>query len=514
MAISQATQTMADGTVAIAVTVPFIVAPTPDGGCSTTEPNALNLQISQFVTGGSLAGGHNYYYLFVAIDSLGLLSPVSPTIEVIVPSETDLNVIEFSGITPFDANAAQYNVYRAVDDPQQMFLIQGPTAVLGGGTFSFTDTGIATSNVLPPDQQLAKTRVYWRLTGTTIWNIGAETQDRSQTSLTFYLPVNVAGQSIDVQLRSVSSNGTETPEIAAPTTTYTVTGVYPSSLSILAVPSASPIKITARGSIPPSLPAAILMYTSTTTSVTLSWAMFTIYYSDNTSESVPAGNITITGLSPGTTYYFYLYWDEASMTVQAVTGLTGSVGSPAIAFTAPSALASQAQNLQGHTPFSTGGVSASTPSSGTGGGGTGGNSGGCVRSGMVVESRTRGVVPIETVEVGEWLKSRHGWTKIVAKSVMPQDSFVRLETLRPNESVEVSPTHPMTLGDESCLKSRDISLGNFLIVDGGYSPLRSIVRVDGVENGQKVRLTCEPEHEFFCGTKKPLILVHNLLLGT
>lgn len=133
---------------------------------------------------------------------------------------------------------------------------------------------------------------------------------------------------------------------------------------------------------------------------------------------------------------------------------------------------------------------------------------------MVVESRERGIVPIESVEVGEWLKSRNGWTEVRVKIVMPQDSFVRLETLRPEEAVEVTPMHPMTLGDESSLKSRDVSLADFLIVDGGYSPLKSIRRVDDVERGQKVRLTCEPEHEFFCGTQKPLILVHNVMLGT
>src|SRR6185437_15404995 len=132
----------------------------------------------------------------------------------------------------------------------------------------------------------------------------------------------------------------------------------------------------------------------------------------------------------------------------------------------------------------------------------------------VVESRTRGIVAIETVEIGEWLKSRNGWTEVRVKRIMPQDSFVRLETLRPEESVEVTPMHPMTLGDESSLKSRDISLANFLIVDGGYSPLRSIRRIDDAQNSYKVRLTCEPEHEFFCGAKKPLILVHNFLFGT
>jgi fibronectin type 3 domain-containing protein len=124
-------------------------------------------------------------------------------------------------------------------------------------------------------------------------------------------------------------------------------------------------------------------YTSTTTSISWFWdgtngsTTITIYRADNKTTGPISGNQTITGLTPGTTYNFYPYWDEPTQTLQWVTGGTGT---PAYAISsAGSKVAVQQQNLRTRIPLSIGGMQAATPASGSGSGsgGGGGGGGGC-----------------------------------------------------------------------------------------------------------------------------------------
>lgn len=174
--LTQQTQQLADGNVAIAITVPFIPPQNPPIACTTSPPASLNLStgISQLTTGGSLAGGHNYFYSFTALDSSGVETVASRSIEVVVPLGTNTNKVTLAGVRPFDSNAVNYKVYRAVDNPLSPLLIQGPTAIPAGGSFSFTDTGLSTSSQLPPSGEAYNIRAYWRLNGATLWALGTE----------------------------------------------------------------------------------------------------------------------------------------------------------------------------------------------------------------------------------------------------------------------------------------------------------------------------------------------------
>lgn len=114
-------------------------------------------------------------------------------------------------------------------------------------------------------------------------------------------------------------------------------------------------------------------YTATTTSVTMYWdgtngsQLLRIYRDDNTVDGPFSGNQLITGLTAGTTYFFYPYFDETMRTVQFVTSSGVAVGSPAIAYTATNILAAQQQVLRGRIPLAgnlaVAGIA--TPASGT-----------------------------------------------------------------------------------------------------------------------------------------------------
>src|ERR1700678_830780 len=253
---------------------------------------------------------------------------------------------------------------------------------------------------------------------------------------------------------------------------------------------------------------AIFSYTSTTTTVNISWSSFTIFFANNTTGTISSGSQSITGLSASSTYYFYPYLDPTN-TVQFA-AVTGGLGSPAILYKPQSPTAAQVINLQQNTALSNGGVPAITPTSG-GGGGSGGGSGICLQAGQFVESQCRGVIPIETLEIGESILGRTKWTEVIAKKVVPQNHFVRV-TVSTGERISLTPTHCPTAirnGEEMSIPAGELSLSDFLILRDAYGGIKSLEHIE--EESFKVQISCDPEHEFFASESKSVsILVHNV----
>jgi hypothetical protein len=271
------------------------------------------------------------------------------------------------------------------------------------------------------------------------------------------------------------------------------------------------------GSFPPQIvgtTSTIFSYTATfsTATVAITWSDITLLYPDGTTATVPSGSQTITGITPGT-YYFYPYTLPAPLGV-AFALVSGGSGTPAILYTPQSPTAAQAMNLQSVTALAGAGIPVTMPASGSGGG-SGGGSGICVRSTMLVETRDRGIVPVGQCKVGDYLACREGWTEIVAHKVLPQHQFAKF-TVQDKDGVrhstEVTVTHHITAmrnGVESSVKAIDVQLSDFLIVRNGYATIASIEFVED-KDGQKVSLTCEPVHTFFAGEVQPTILCSNV----
>jgi hypothetical protein len=273
-----------------------------------------------------------------------------------------------------------------------------------------------------------------------------------------------------------------------------------------------------KGSVPPTWSGS-LTYTSTTSSVTWSWAALTVSRADGTSTTVPNGSITAAGLTPGTTYYFYPFWDD-------VASVIGWVGSPpnysgTTANSTKTNAAAQQQSLQGRIPLSQGAMVAATTTSGTGGG-SGGGSGSCLRKGTVVLTKERGTVTIETCTVGEHLlcpsavgaisMGRAGrgpmeaWTRIQRLELRDAGTFIRLHFSNA-ESLDVTPHHVFTLADGSPMRAERLCLCDILVGRFGRLTLEKIEAI--FDESQKVTVSCEPTHQFFAGRLSATVLTHN-----
>lgn len=262
-----------------------------------------------------------------------------------------------------------------------------------------------------------------------------------------------------------------------------------------------------KGSVPPTWSGAFT-YVSTTSGITWSWSGLSIYRADGTATAIPNGSLAVNGLAPGTTYYFYPFWDEGSNSLGWV---AEGAGSPANALAAKTNVAAQQQSLQGRVPLSQGAIMAATTTSGTGGG-SGGGSGSCLRTGTIVITRERGSVPLESCKIGEHLRcpnpacAGETWTRIVRHEIRDADTFIRLGFSNA-ESLDVTPHHVFTMADGSPVRADRLCLCDILVGRLGFITLKRIETV--IERSQKVTVSCEPTPEFFAGRHAASVLTHN-----
>jgi hypothetical protein len=96
---------------------------------------------------------------------------------------------------------------------------------------------------------------------------------------------------------------------------------------------------------------------TSTTALTISWPAWPIKRANKTitfasDTTIPAGSISITGLTANTQYFYYPFWSEAGKVLGwAGAGNATSVGSPAIAQTVQADGTVQAAYFQGFVPL-------------------------------------------------------------------------------------------------------------------------------------------------------------------
>ncbi len=210
-----------------------------------------------------------------------------------------------------------------------------------------------------------------------------------------------------------------------------------------------------QGSIIPLQPFAF-SYTTTTTSVTISWSATTLYRSDGSTITISSGSLTYSSLTASHGYWVYLYIDIPTLTVV-------SLGAPGAQ---SSYLAIQSQ-FDGRAQINP--LYFLTPASGTGGG-SGGST--CPEASELIDVQGKGPTRADAVRMGDLIRGYDFTAKqdVYRRVVLLQTAD--RATWRVVEGHRVSPVEPVYVGgkwmpayEASPIIATDVSIAIHITVD-------------------------------------------------
>jgi len=153
LGIAEAEVTASDGSADVALTVSFTA---PSGSIGTLTAPLIGLAPIVSATGGTLAGGVNYFYAVSTVDGNGGESLLSFVAQATTVAGGNTNSVVLDGIQ-LPVGGASFNVYRGAS-PQLFFRIASTETPAA----SFIDMGLPSLPVLPPDPQYDHVNMYWR----------------------------------------------------------------------------------------------------------------------------------------------------------------------------------------------------------------------------------------------------------------------------------------------------------------------------------------------------------------
>jgi hypothetical protein len=163
-----------DGSSDVELSVAFTA---PGGQPGTLPAPILGLVPVVSETGGTLAGGINYFYAISAVDSGGNEGPLSFIAQAATTTDTNTNSIVLDGIS-LPTGSASFHAYRGLNSGQMYRIASAQTP-----QSSFTDTGFAPQSILPPDPQFDHVNMYWR------WELAPETAAAAFSLMTIGNPI-------------------------------------------------------------------------------------------------------------------------------------------------------------------------------------------------------------------------------------------------------------------------------------------------------------------------------------
>ena len=129
----------------------------PEGGAAAAVSVPMaGLTPEVGTSGGSLAGGRNWYYAVSALDSDGRETELSFVVRASVPAG-GTNVVKLKELS-FASGTAGFRVYRG-GNPSALLRIADES----GTAATFTDTGLTAQCALPVDANFDHARFYWRM---------------------------------------------------------------------------------------------------------------------------------------------------------------------------------------------------------------------------------------------------------------------------------------------------------------------------------------------------------------
>jgi hypothetical protein len=255
------------------------------------------------------------------------------------------------------------------------------------------------------------------------------------------------------------------------------------------------------GSVPPSIPDNSFSYSSTTSSITISWPSITVYRSEGSTISISAGSQVINGLSDGTTYKVYPFVVDTGGASGTMSFVGGGSGSPSIMHSAAGSAAAAAA-MYGRSNIPMGSFVLSTPVSGGGGGGGGGSSW-CLHpeTKLWVDGELRSA---GSVRPGQELETPDGPRAVVAVYRRNKHQWVDIETTG-GHVLTVTPEHVLYSADGSHIHASALRLGVLLRTDADLVEVVSLRLRD--EKASMVAVELNQPHLYLAGPGR--LLSHN-----
>lgn len=279
--------------------------------------------------------------------------------------------------------------------------------------------------------------------------------------------------------------------------------VDPSTVPSTAANGNTPVL--AKGNVMPFAQNQLFTYTSTTTSVTFSWASYQNYRPDGTTFTVNAGSQVVNGLTANVTYNGYAYVTEAATgTMQFAANFPAQVGTPDILF--PSTATQQqlapafaAASILGNVYQ--GKLVGITPASGSGGGsGGGGGFNGCPHPFQILRTRD-GYRAAFQLRPGDELLTPAGYRAILSITRRLHHEWIEAR-FDSGAVATVTPDHRFVQPDDGIVRADALRLGT--IVRGVARQLR-VVELTLVEEDQEcVVLELADPHLYYFTDDGPL----------
>lgn len=237
------------------------------------------------------------------------------------------------------------------------------------------------------------------------------------------------------------------------------------------------------------------------------------------------GSVAVTGLSNLTPYWFYPYIDDKNpgAGIQFVTNaqIAGAVGTPAIAFTSANNNAAAFQQRNDHVPCAVPPLNISTLASGGGSssGSGGGTQGSCPRGDMIVRRRTRRggheIVMVRDLRPGDWIRGKSDgkncWVRVKAVSHKRRRDWVEV-AFDCGEDVVVTPRHDWPT-DRGIVLTCDLTAEHVFFLQRGRTFMNAWRRLR--EDAECIGIDIDtPEHQYYIGRNRPVVLTQNFLQGT
>lgn len=272
-------------------------------------------------------------------------------------------------------------------------------------------------------------------------------------------------------------------------------------------------------------------FTRNTTSIVISWTAAPLMRGTmpNPNQSPNAldqtsltGTITITGLTANTPYWFYPYIDDAnpSAGVQFVLNsqISGATGTPAAAYTTANLNAAAFQQRNDHIPLSIPPLNLSTTASGSSSSSGGGALGACPRGDMVVRRKTRRgheIVKVINLRVGDYIRGRKNgrdaWVRVSRLAIKERRDWAEL-SFDCGETIVVTPRHEWPT-DRGVTPTCDLTTEHVFYKQRGRSFLAGWRNIR--EHALCVGIEVDsPEHQYYLGRKRPIMLSQNFIQGS